>query len=151
MQAVQIHGCCSWIDGMSFRGRVHRCTARGDPRHQGGEGVAGTPGACSQVFCHPIRCMLVMRYRQRYVINTPSVPQPPQPPTTTGVYPKRAHFFCVCTCHDGPQRAAQIRSCSATQAATTALVVATRAAVDRCSPRHCSPPQLRPQGKTKVV
>ena len=27
------------------------------PRHQGGEGVAGTPGACSQVFCHPIRCM----------------------------------------------------------------------------------------------
>ena len=28
-----------------------------DPRHQGGEGVAGTPGACSQVFCHPIRCM----------------------------------------------------------------------------------------------
>ena len=29
----------------------------GDPRHQGGEGVAGTPGACSQVFCHPIRCM----------------------------------------------------------------------------------------------
>ena len=39
--------------------------------------MAGTPGACSQVFCHPIRCMLVMRYRQRYVINTPSVPQPP--------------------------------------------------------------------------
>ena len=29
----------------------------GDPRHQGGEGVAGTPGACSQVFCHPIRCI----------------------------------------------------------------------------------------------
>ena len=25
----------------------------GDPRHQGGEGVAGTPGACSQAFCHP--------------------------------------------------------------------------------------------------
>ena len=42
----------------------------GFPRHQGGEGVAGTPGACSQVFCHPIRCMLVMRYRQRYVINS---------------------------------------------------------------------------------
>ena len=35
------------------------CTGTGpgfDPRHQGGEGVAGSPGACSQVFCHPIRC-----------------------------------------------------------------------------------------------
>ena len=28
--------------------------------------MAGTPGACSQVFCHPIRCMPVMRYRQRH-------------------------------------------------------------------------------------
>ena len=27
------------------------------PPHQGEEGVAGTPGACSQAFCHPIRCM----------------------------------------------------------------------------------------------
>ena len=27
-----------------------------DPRHQGGKGVAGTPGACSKVFCHPISC-----------------------------------------------------------------------------------------------
>ena len=36
---------------------MHRYTARVDPRHQGGEGVAGTPGACSQVFCHPIRCI----------------------------------------------------------------------------------------------
>ena len=44
--------------------------------------MAGTPGACSQVFCHPISCMPVMRYRQRYVINTSSVPQPPQPPQT---------------------------------------------------------------------
>ena len=47
--------CCSWVDGLPFFffGRVHRYTARGFPRHQGGEGVAGTPGACSQVFCHP--------------------------------------------------------------------------------------------------
>ena len=29
---------------------------RADPRHHFGEGVAGTPGACSQVFCHPISC-----------------------------------------------------------------------------------------------
>ena len=33
-----------------------------------------------------------------------------------GVYPKRAHIFCVCTCHDGPQRAAFHRSCPASQA-----------------------------------
>ena len=65
---------------MCFLGRVHRYTARGDPRHQGGEGVAGTPGACSQVFCHPIQCMPVMRYRQRYVINTQSEPPPPGVP-----------------------------------------------------------------------
>ena len=30
-------------------------------RHQGGEGVAGTPGACSKVFCHPIRCIVGTR------------------------------------------------------------------------------------------
>ena len=29
---------------LTFWGRVHRHTARADPRHQGGEGVAGTPG-----------------------------------------------------------------------------------------------------------
>ena len=29
--------------------------------------MAGTPGACSQVFCHPIRCMLMRSYRQRHV------------------------------------------------------------------------------------
>ena len=52
-----LRSCSSWRDGKAFLGRVHRYTARGDPRHQGGEGVAGTPGACSQVFCHPIRCM----------------------------------------------------------------------------------------------
>ena len=49
------------------------CTGTGsgfDPRHQGGEGVAGTPGACSQAFCHPIGCMLVMVYRQRSSIYT---------------------------------------------------------------------------------
>ena len=57
--------CCSWRDGMS-EGRVHRYTARGFPRHQGGEGVAGTPGACSQVFCHPIKCMFMRSYRQRH-------------------------------------------------------------------------------------
>ena len=45
--------CISWCDGKAFLGCVHRYTARGFPRHQGGEGVAGTPGACSQVFCHP--------------------------------------------------------------------------------------------------
>ena len=35
------------------KGPVHRHRARVDPTHQGEEGVAGTPGACSQAFCHP--------------------------------------------------------------------------------------------------
>ena len=51
------------VDGLMalfFRGRVHRHTARADPRHQGGEGVAGTPGACSQVFCHPNQVQLLV-------------------------------------------------------------------------------------------
>ena len=64
---------------------------------------------------------------------------------TTGVYPKRAHFFCVCTYHDGPQRAAFHGCCSASEAATTAHVVATRAAVGRCGPGHVVTP-LRPSG-----
>ena len=41
------------------------------PAIRAGKGVAGTPGACSQVFCHPIRCMLVRSYRQRHVRNSP--------------------------------------------------------------------------------
>ena len=45
----------------------------------------------------------------------------------------------------GPQRAAQFRSCTAKKAATAALVVATRAAVDRCGPGHVVTP-LRPTG-----
>ena len=44
------------------------------------------------------------------------------------------------SCGDGPRRAAQFWSCSAAQAATTALVVATPAAVDRCGPGHVSAP-----------
>ena len=39
---------------------VYTGTRPGFPRHLGGEGVAGTPGACSQVFCHPIRCIVGM-------------------------------------------------------------------------------------------
>ena len=39
-----------------FLGPCTQVHGRADPRHQGGEGVAGTPGACSQVFCHPISC-----------------------------------------------------------------------------------------------
>ena len=42
----------------------------------------------------------------------------------------------------GPQRATQDRSCSASKAATTALVVATRAAVDRCGPGNVVAPLL---------
>ena len=46
----------SWLDELMRRlfRAVYTGTRPGvDPRHQGGEGVAGTPGACSQVFCHP--------------------------------------------------------------------------------------------------
>ena len=50
------------------------------------------------------------------------------------------HLLC-----DGPKRAAQFRSCSASKAATTALLVATRAAVDRCGPGHVPTP-LSPTG-----
>ena len=49
------------------------------------------------------------------------------------------------TLDDGPQLAAHYRSCAAAKAATTALVVATRAAVDRCGPGHVQAP-LRPTG-----
>ena len=51
---------CAWQfqSGLSFLGCVHRYTARGSPAIR----VAGTPGACSQVFCHPIRC--IVRTRQ---------------------------------------------------------------------------------------
>ena len=49
---------------------AHRLACRVDPRHQGGEGVAGTPGACSQVFCHPIRCMHRRRvWRDTHVVH----------------------------------------------------------------------------------
>ena len=66
-----------------FRGRVHRYTARVDPRHQGGEGVAGTPGACSQVFC-PIRCMHRRRvWRDTHVVlNHPYHHHHPHPSHT---------------------------------------------------------------------
>ena len=50
--------------------------------------MAGTLGACSQVFCHPISCMSVRSYRQRYVRNSPvritttTTPPPPHHHTT---------------------------------------------------------------------
>ena len=63
--------------------------------------MAGTPGACSQVFCHPISCTPVMRYRQRYVINTSSVPPPP--PTPPGSNRLRDLCFSLrCTMMDDP-------------------------------------------------
>ena len=58
---------------------MHRHRARVDPRHQGGEGVAATPGVLTpRCSATRIRCMPVMRYRQRYVINTQSE-RPPLP------------------------------------------------------------------------
>ena len=48
ISAVAFHG----VTGRLFSA-VYTGTRPGFPCHQGGEGVAGTPGACSQVFCHP--------------------------------------------------------------------------------------------------
>ena len=48
VSAVAFHG----VTGRLFWA-VYTGTRPGFPCHQGGEGVAGTPGACSQVFCHP--------------------------------------------------------------------------------------------------
>ena len=52
-----------------FVGPCTQVHGQGFPRHQGGEGVAGTPGACSQVFCHPIRCIL-WAYMDRHIRQT---------------------------------------------------------------------------------
>ena len=49
-RSLVLVGPCAQVHGQGF------------PRHQGGEGVAGTPGACSQVFCHPISS--IVRTRQ---------------------------------------------------------------------------------------
>ena len=99
VHVVQLHRCSSWIDGLTFLGRVHRYTARGFPRHQDGEGVAGTPGACSQVFCHPIRC-ISLAHMDRHIRQThrhhhhhhhPPEPRPhPHPDTRTHTH---CHFF----------------------------------------------------------
>ena len=59
------------------------CTGTGPgltPAIRAGKGCWGRRESDSQVTCHPIRCMPVVRYRQRYVINTPSEPPPPPPP-----------------------------------------------------------------------
>ena len=72
-------------------------------------------------------------------------PQPqPQQPQQPGGYPK-SFFLFVAPFHDGSLRAAHER-CSAKKAATSALMVATRAADDRCGLGHVVTP-LRPTGK----
>ena len=38
---VQLHRCCSWLDGTSFLGRVHRYTARGSPAIRAEKGWRG--------------------------------------------------------------------------------------------------------------
>ena len=49
-----LRSCSSWRDGKAFLGAVYTGTRPGvSPAIRAGEGVAGTPGACSQVFCHP--------------------------------------------------------------------------------------------------
>ena len=38
---VQLHRCCSWIDGLTFLGRVHTFTARFSPAIWAGKGWRG--------------------------------------------------------------------------------------------------------------
>ena len=76
---TRLSTCPCWTSrGLIFQGCVHRHTARFDPRHYGGEGVAGTPGACSQAFCHPIS-----RTRTRAWTDTPCSERPVPPHHTT--------------------------------------------------------------------
>ena len=42
--------------------------------------MAGTPGACSQVFCHPIRCISCMGMEKHTHATISPVPPPPPPP-----------------------------------------------------------------------
>ena len=46
--------------------------------------MAGTPGACSQVFCHPIRCKRWYVWTNTHISSITSAPQPPQPPHAPG-------------------------------------------------------------------
>ena len=125
--ALHVAGSCD--DGAFFffgRGE-HLCQTQ-VPGGAGTLGVSllGVPAHFVQLM--PRTC----RYETSLVKAAPKQQQQPQ--QQPGVYPKRAHSFCCVTFSDGPQRAAQDRSCSASKAATTALMVATRAAVDRCGP-----------------
>ena len=49
-------GPCTQVHGQGF------------PPPSGREGVAGTPGACSQVFCHPIKCIVGTRLDRHAVL-----------------------------------------------------------------------------------
>ena len=79
-------------------------------------------------------------HTRSYVTEQPQQPrqprqprQPQQPQQQQASIPSVPILFVCVTFHDGLQRVALHRRCSAAQAATTALVVATRAAaVDRC-------------------
>ena len=85
------------------------------------------------MFCHPNQVHACGNIDRDIVVTTSSEPPPP----LTQAFPLL--FLCNLSRVDG-QRAAHER-CSATQRATTALVVATRAAVDRHGPRRSPPPQ----------
>ena len=57
--------CAVWVMCVAGRALCTRTGSLFDPAIR-----AGTLGACSQAFCHPIRCMLVMVYRQRSSLYT---------------------------------------------------------------------------------
>ena len=110
--------------------------ARVDPRHLGGEGVAGTPGACSQTFCHPNSC-IVMVHRQRFSMYTRSAPPPPDVEAQGCTHACCGDLFCFFSsgCHERPRWSRRKAA-----GATTACSVASPAAVDRDGTGYGSSP-----------
>ena len=69
VQTMQYCGGFAVGTWLVFLGPCTQVHGQGFSRYQGGEGVAGTPGACSQVFCHPTRC-IALAYMDRHIRQT---------------------------------------------------------------------------------
>ena len=69
--------CCDgrWV----FLGPCTQVHGQGSPAIRAGKGWAGTPGACSQVFCHPISCTSARAWTDTPCCES-SVPPPSPPP-----------------------------------------------------------------------
>ena len=104
--------------------------------------MAGTPGACSQAFCHPeLDACAVRSYRQRHVRYTLV-----RTTTTTTTRRFGSQEFCPLSTSDRTLAGGHVNGCtrlwSRSKAARAAdpLVVATRAGQRRRCSCHCTPP-----------